>query len=99
MQKGDAINTLLECLHSVVKYRKKRKHTCDLEHLLVESIRGQLIADVPLGLFLSSGVDSSLLTAIINKHFKDIPYNFSRLRLIDRPIPMKAIRLLNFKRI
>lgn len=62
--------------YTVLSSIEKSESTCDLEHLLVESIRGQLIADVPLGLFLSSGVDSSLLTAIINKHFKDIPYNF-----------------------
>jgi asparagine synthase (glutamine-hydrolysing) len=47
-----------------------------LEQILVDSIKGQLEADVPLGLFLSSGVDSSLLTAIINKHFKGRPYDF-----------------------
>ncbi len=47
-----------------------------LEQLLVESVRLQLQADVPLGLFLSSGVDSSLLTALINKHFKGKTFDF-----------------------
>ncbi|MBL7699261.1 MAG: asparagine synthase (glutamine-hydrolyzing) [Chitinophagaceae bacterium] len=40
-----------------------------LEELLVDSIKRQMQADVPLGLFLSSGVDSSLLAAIVNKYF------------------------------
>ena len=40
-----------------------------LEKVLTESLSRQLIADVPLGLFLSSGVDSSLLAALVNKHF------------------------------
>jgi asparagine synthase (glutamine-hydrolyzing) len=40
-----------------------------LENLLVNSVEKQLIADVPLGLLLSSGVDSSLLAAITNKYF------------------------------
>jgi asparagine synthase (glutamine-hydrolysing) len=40
-----------------------------LEDILVDSLSRQMIADVPLGLFLSSGVDSSLLTALVNKHF------------------------------
>ena len=53
----------------------ERDSEIDLEQLLVKSIEGQLVADVPLGLFLSSGVDSSLLTALINKHFKDRSYN------------------------
>ncbi|HEY5588583.1 MAG TPA: asparagine synthase (glutamine-hydrolyzing) [Candidatus Paceibacterota bacterium] len=42
----------------------------DLELLLVNSIRSQMHADVPLGFFLSSGIDSSLLAAVVNKHLK-----------------------------
>ena len=41
----------------------------DLEKILVDTLSRQMVADVPLGLFLSSGVDSSLLTALVNKHF------------------------------
>ena len=40
-----------------------------LEPVLVDSLSRQLVADVPLGFFLSSGVDSSLLAALVNKHF------------------------------
>jgi len=36
----------------------------ELHHLLQNSIEGQLIADVPIGVLLSGGVDSSLLTAV-----------------------------------
>jgi asparagine synthase (glutamine-hydrolysing) len=40
-----------------------------LEAALKNSLERQLQADVPLGLFLSSGVDSSLLAAMVNKYF------------------------------
>ena len=49
----------------------------DLEQMLTATLKRQLVADVPLGLFLSSGVDSSLLAALVHKYFsKDQQFNF-----------------------
>ena len=48
-----------------------------LEELLINSIESQLVSDVPLGTFLSGGIDSSLITAIASKIKKDKIKTFS----------------------
>lgn len=48
----------------------------NFELVLKNSIERQLEADVPLGLLLSSGVDSSLLVAVINKYFGGRDFDF-----------------------
>ncbi|WP_320675182.1 asparagine synthase (glutamine-hydrolyzing) [Prochlorococcus sp. MIT 1341] len=55
-------------------YLKKNKASSPLEHkikslkeLLQEAVRLQSISDVPIGCFLSGGIDSSLITALLQE--------------------------------
>ncbi len=40
----------------------------NLKHLLEQSVKRRLVADVPLGSFLSGGIDSSILTGLAARH-------------------------------
>ncbi len=43
-----------------------------LENLLINSLKYRLIADVPVGVFLSGGIDSTLITVLLQKITTDI---------------------------
>lgn len=54
----------------------------ELRGLLVDSVRFQLRADVPVGAYLSGGLDSSIVTTLI-KHFTDTPLRTFSLTFED----------------
>jgi asparagine synthase (glutamine-hydrolysing) len=45
-------------------------HIKQLKNLIIQSVESRLVSDVPLGLFLSSGIDSSLIASIISLELK-----------------------------
>lgn len=49
----------------------------DLEELLQQVVRRQMISDVPIGVFLSGGIDSSLLVALMSRESEKPVRTFS----------------------
>ncbi len=58
--------------HEIIQNRKENDWIEELETLLISAFRYRMVSDVPVGVFLSGGVDSSLLTAILQKHYGGI---------------------------
>lgn len=54
------------------RYRKKETLCDELRTLLDQSVQEQLVADVPVGTFLSGGIDSSIVTYLSNVHSPNI---------------------------
>ena len=48
-----------------------------LEYLFSDSVQKRMLSDVPLGSFLSGGIDSSLITAMMQVHTEDSVSTFS----------------------
>jgi len=53
-------------------YTNENETIESIEGLLNDSIRNRLVADVPVGLFLSGGVDSSLVAALTSKQSNNL---------------------------
>ena len=65
------------------------------EALLVKSLEKRMMSDVPLGFFLSGGVDSTLCAALIRKYFGKEIHSYTiglkeiqpqNIRLLKKPL-------------
>lgn len=54
--------------HRLDEVRSENDWLDELESILTSAFRYRMVSDVPVGVFLSGGIDSSLLAAILQKH-------------------------------
>ena len=56
------------------EHRESFEETAEhVRHLVMEAVRRQMVADVPIGTFLSGGLDSSVITAICAGYQENLP--------------------------
>lgn len=71
-----------------VEFKNEVEAADELEALLIEAVRCRLISDVPLGAFLSGGVDSSTIVALMAKitgeRVKSFTIDFSEAAFSER---------------
>lgn len=71
----------------------------DLEKTLIKSISDQMIADVPLGAFLSGGIDSTIVVALMqqisNKSINTFTIGFDELKLNEAVFAKNISKYLN----
>jgi asparagine synthase (glutamine-hydrolysing) len=67
-----------------------------LDHALDEAIRGQAVADVPVGAFLSGGIDSSTVAAFYRRHspVKSFTIGFEEAAFDEAPYAREVARHL-----
>jgi asparagine synthase (glutamine-hydrolysing) len=80
-----------------VRSRSLDEHCDELRAVLRESVRKELISDVPIGVFLSGGIDSSAVTAMMSRlggDVKSFSVGFAERSFDEAPYAREVARFL-----
>lgn len=83
-----------------IGYKTEDEYVEELREILERSVRLRLVADVPVGVFLSGGLDSSLVAAMAQRGNKDIEcfsIGFDELSFDERKYAAKVAQFTNLK--
>ena len=85
--------------HGLASASNEQEALDQLDHLLEESVGMRMISDVPLGAFLSGGIDSSLIVAymcrVSNQKIKTFNIGFEEQSHDERPYADQVARLFS----
>ena len=68
----DCYYKIMQTGQGIVEKLDYQESCSKLYHLLDDAVKLRMISDVPLGAFLSGGIDSSIITALASKHTKHL---------------------------
>lgn len=97
-QKASEIKTWWKRTEISDTYTNENEVVDSIENLLSDAIRNRLVADVPVGLFLSGGVDSSLVAALTSKQSSNLnafTVSFHDERYDESPYAKEVCRKFN----
>jgi asparagine synthase (glutamine-hydrolysing) len=57
--------------------QKSKKDKTTIKNLIEDSVKRRLVADVPIGVYLSGGLDSSIVTLLARKHYEGTLNSYS----------------------
>ena len=90
--------TIHEYFNRDQTFRQKNTTEDDVEDLILKSVERQSVSDVPLGSFLSGGIDSSLITAMLaqtqTKKIDTFTIGFSDKKLNEAPFARRVANYL-----
>ena len=83
-----------------IGYKTEDEYVEELREILERSVRSRLVADVPVGVFLSGGLDSSLVAAMAQRSNKDIEcfsIGFDEISFDESKYAVKVAQFINLK--